>query len=85
MALKITEHCINCDICEPACPNSAIAAGEDIYVITPDLCTECVGHYATPQCQQVCPVHRIVLDPERVEDRDHLQRKYEQITKKSSQ
>ena len=24
MALTITEECINCDVCEPECPNEAI-------------------------------------------------------------
>ena len=43
MALKITDECINCDVCEPACPNEAIFAGDDIYVINPELCTEVWG------------------------------------------
>ncbi|MEO1874467.1 MAG: YfhL family 4Fe-4S dicluster ferredoxin, partial [Cobetia sp.] len=53
MALIITDECINCDVCEPECPNGAISPGEEIYVIDPDLCTECVGHFDEPQCQQV--------------------------------
>ena len=56
MSLMITDECINCDVCEPECPNGAITQGEEIYVINPDLCTECVGHYDTPQCVEVCPV-----------------------------
>ena len=55
MSLKITDVCINCDVCEPVCPNKAIAPGPEIYEITPSLCTECVGHYDTPQCVEVCP------------------------------
>ena len=43
MALLITDECINCDVCEPECPNDAIAQGEEIYVIDPTRCTECVG------------------------------------------
>ncbi|MFP4263898.1 MAG: 4Fe-4S binding protein, partial [Halomonas sp.] len=43
MALMITDECINCDVCEPECPNGAISPGEEIYVIDPSLCTECVG------------------------------------------
>ena len=43
MALLITDQCINCDVCEPECPNAAIAAGEEYYVIDPARCTECVG------------------------------------------
>ena len=45
MALMITDECINCDVCEPECPNDAISPGEEIYVINPNLCTECVGHF----------------------------------------
>lgn len=79
MALIITDECINCDVCEPECPNSAITEGEEIYEIDPNLCTECVGHYDEPQCQQVCPVDCIPHDPEHVEDKEQLQEKYERI------
>ncbi|MFQ3230656.1 YfhL family 4Fe-4S dicluster ferredoxin [Reinekea sp.] len=79
MALIITDECINCDVCEPECPNSAITEGEEIYEIDPNLCTECVGHYDEPQCQQVCPVDCIPNDPEHVEDKEQLQEKYERI------
>ena len=41
MALKITDQCINCDVCEPECPNGAIFMGAEIYVIDPHKCTEC--------------------------------------------
>lgn len=65
MALLITERCINCDMCEPECPNGAIAMGATIYHIDVNRCTECVGHYATPTCQQVCPInHTIVQHPD---------------------
>jgi len=67
MSLMITDECINCDVCEPECPNEAIYQGEEIYEINPDLCTECVGHYETSQCVEVCPVDCIPLDPERSE------------------
>ncbi|MGR2739927.1 YfhL family 4Fe-4S dicluster ferredoxin [Billgrantia sp. Q4P2] len=80
MALMITDECINCDVCEPECPNDAISAGEEIYIIDPSRCTECVGHYDEPQCQQVCPVDCIPLDPERRESRDELMAKYHLIT-----
>lgn len=76
MALMITDACINCDVCEPECPNSAIAPGEDYYVIDPLRCTECVGHFDTPQCVEVCPVDCIPLDPQRVETREQLLQKY---------
>ncbi len=80
MALKITDACINCDVCEPECPNHAISMGPEIYVIDPALCTECVGHFDKPQCQQVCPVDCIPLDPEHAETREELQAKYLRLT-----
>ena len=49
MSLIITDECINCDVCEPECPNEAISQGTEIYEIDPKKCTECVGHYDTPQ------------------------------------
>jgi len=82
MALIITDDCINCDVCEPECPNNAISAGEEIYVINPNLCTECVGHFDEPQCQQVCPVECIPNDPNHVEDQNTLMQKYLRLTAK---
>lgn len=79
MALIITDECINCDVCEPECPNGAISAGEEIYVIDPRKCTECVGHFDEPQCQKVCPVDCIPLDPERKETEEQLLQKYRQL------
>lgn len=76
MALLITDECINCDVCQPACPNGAIAEGAEIYVIDPERCTECVGHHDKPECLSVCPVECIIHDPDRVEDRDTLYRKF---------
>ena len=80
MALMITDECINCDVCEPECPNDAISMGPEIYVIDFRRCTECVGHFEAPQCVEVCPVDCIPLDPEHVESRDELQAKYERLT-----
>ena len=77
MSLKINELCVNCDVCEPACPNQAISMGEEFYVIDPARCTECVGHFGEPQCVQVCPVECIPVDPEHVETREQLQAKYD--------
>ena len=48
MALLITSECINCDVCEPVCPNDAIFEGSEHYQIKSSRCTECVGHYDTP-------------------------------------
>lgn len=80
MALKIIDTCINCDVCEPECPNGAISQGPEIYVIDPKLCTECVGHFDKPQCQQVCPVDCIPLDPDHAETREELLLKYQRLT-----
>lgn len=79
MALKITQDCINCDVCEPVCPNQAISQGPEIYEIEPALCTECVGHFDLPQCRQVCPVDCIPLDPAHLETDAQLRAKYERI------
>lgn len=76
MALMITSACINCDVCEPECPNGAIFAGETIYVIEPAKCTECVGHYESPQCQAVCPVDCIPANPAYAETPAQLMQKY---------
>lgn len=80
MALKITEECINCDVCEPECPNEAIYQGQAIYEIDPTKCTECVGHYDEPQCQQVCPIDCIPLDPSHMETEEQLWEKYRTLT-----
>ncbi|MDQ6966263.1 MAG: YfhL family 4Fe-4S dicluster ferredoxin [Mariprofundaceae bacterium] len=80
MALMITDECINCAVCEPECPNGAIYEGEDIYEIDPALCTECVGHFDEPQCQQVCPVDCIPLDPDVPESKEALMIKDQALT-----
>ena len=84
MALLITDQCINCDVCEPECPNEAIYQGIDFYEINPKLCTECVGHFAQPQCVEVCPVACIIPHPDVVESRDMLQEKYRRLTEAAS-
>jgi ferredoxin len=80
VALKITEDCINCDVCEPVCPNDAIYMGLEIFEINPDLCTECIGHFDTPQCVDICPVDCIPKDPERVENEQQLYAKFLRLT-----
>jgi ferredoxin len=79
MSLIITDECINCDVCEPVCPNNAIYMGTEIYEIDPARCTECVGHFDTPQCVKVCPVNCIPRDPAHLETEAQLQAKYEQL------
>ncbi len=85
MALLITDACINCDVCEPECPNDAIYMGPEIYEIEPDKCTECKGHYKTSQCVEVCPVECIIVDPERVESEDVLLARYRLLTGKTAE
>ncbi|MCC7287665.1 MAG: YfhL family 4Fe-4S dicluster ferredoxin [Burkholderiaceae bacterium] len=76
MALMITDECINCDVCEPACPNDAISLGAEHYEIAPDRCTECVGHHDEPQCVQLCPVACIPHDPRHIESTEQLRFKF---------
>ena len=80
MALRITDECINCDVCEPECPNDAIYQGQEIYQIKPSLCTECVGHFNASQCVVVCPVACIEVDPDHQESQQVLRAKYHRIT-----
>ena len=84
MALWITDECINCDVCEPECPNQAISMGAEIYQIDPHRCTECVGHFDEPQCVQLCPVASIPVNPDHVETRAQLMAKYERLTAQPS-
>ncbi len=79
MAYKITEECINCGACEPECPNQAIAAGDEIYIINPDKCTECVGHFDASQCAAVCPVDACLPDPDHKETREELMAKFHRL------
>ncbi len=80
MALIITDECINCDVCEPECPNGAIFQGTEIYEIDAEKCTECVGHFDTPQCREVCPVDCIPVNPDYVETQDQLMEKFLRLT-----
>jgi ferredoxin len=72
MATYITADCINCGACVPECPNDAISEGSDIFIIDPELCTECVGFYAAEACQAVCPVECCLPDPKRPETEEGL-------------
>lgn len=76
----ITDECINCDVCEPVCPNGAIYQGQDIYEINPNLCTECVGHYDLPQCVIICPIDCIPINPNFLETSEQLLAKYHILT-----
>jgi NAD-dependent dihydropyrimidine dehydrogenase PreA subunit len=72
MATMITTECISCGACEPECPNNAISQGETIFVIDPNLCTECVGFHDFEACAAVCPVDCCVTDPNNVESEEAL-------------
>lgn len=76
MALKITNECINCDVCEPVCPNKAIYMGQDTYIIDPKKCTECIGHFDLPQCRILCPVNCITKNKLYEEDKKTLYQKF---------
>jgi ferredoxin len=60
MALKIVEDCIACGACLPECPTNSITEG-DIYIIDPNTCVECEGHFDEPQCVAVCPVDTAIV------------------------
>ena len=83
MALMITAECINCDVCEPECPNQAISMGPEIYVIDAQRCTECVGHFEEPQCRQVCPVDCIPLNPEVADTPESLWARFKRLQQES--
>ena len=46
--------------------------GDEIFVIDPNLCTECVGHHDEQMCVAACPPEACVQDPERVETEETL-------------
>ncbi len=77
MAYKINDDCISCGACEPECPNKAIKEGSTIYLIDPDLCSECIGSFAKQQCAEICPVAAAIPDPAHEESRDQLMAKWE--------
>jgi ferredoxin len=81
MATMITSECINCGACEPECPNNAISQGEEIYVIDPLLCTECVGFHDYEACAAVCPVDCCVTDPNNIETEDVLIKRARELHK----
>lgn len=79
MALKITDQCINCDMCLPECPNDAIFEGKKIYEIAVDKCTECVGFYERQTCVDVCPIDCIIQDPEHLETKEQLLHRFNSL------
>ena len=53
MAHVITDECISCGVCEPACPVGCISEGDGKYVINADECTDCGA------CAGECPTGSI--------------------------
>lgn len=80
MALRITEQCINCDMCTPECPNDAIAEGTKTYEIDVLSCTECVGFYENQTCVDVCPINCIEQHPEYQENKQQLLEKFKALS-----
>ena len=42
--------------------SEAALSGGDHFLIERDLCTECVGDYADPQCASICPIEGAIVD-----------------------
>jgi ferredoxin len=61
MAMFINETCISCGACEPECPTNSITEGDEIFVIDPATCLECVGHFDNPKCVEVCPIEDCIV------------------------
>ena len=72
MSTFILDECIACDACRTECPNTAIIAGEQIYYILADRCTECVGFHEEEQCAKVCPVDVCLPNPDHIEEESEL-------------
>ena len=72
MATIIIDDCINCGACEDECPNGAISMGDEIFVIDPNLCTECVGHHDEQMCAAACPPDVCIQDSDRIESEEAL-------------
>ncbi|HEX5380814.1 YfhL family 4Fe-4S dicluster ferredoxin [Acinetobacter tibetensis] len=79
MALRITDACINCDMCLPECPNEAIFEGQKVYEIDVARCTECVGFYEYQTCMAVCPIDCIEVHPEHIESKAVLEEKFKAL------
>lgn len=79
MALLITNDCINCDMCLPECPNTAIFEGNKVYEIDPLRCTRMCRFYDAPTCKVVCPIDCIKQDPVHIENKEQLLEKFKDL------
>lgn len=84
MAFMVIDDCNGCAACEPECPNEAISTKDEIFVIDPNKCTECVGHHNESKCVQACPMDCILPDPEYREGKDELLQKYQRLAQVAS-
>jgi len=53
--------------------------GDEIFVIDPMRCTECVGHHGEQMCALACPPEACVQDPDRIETEEVLFVRAQQI------
>lgn len=83
MPMMITDECIDCGACVPACPNEAVVEGEGdavpLYWIDAERCSECMGAFDEPQCREVCPIECIEPRPDISESEDELLQKYRRL------
>ena len=80
MSMAINETCISCGNCETTCPNQAISAGDNIYLIARERCAECVGAFDKPQCVESCPIGDcITVDPAQTESQEILLARYQEL------
>ena len=77
--LIITDECINCDVCEPECPNEAISQGAEIYEIDPNSTPSASALRHAAVCRGL-PGGLHSQDTNNVESTDQLWVKYEQLT-----
>jgi ferredoxin len=81
VAYKINDDCLACGICNAArvCPNGAITEGDEIAVVDPSRCTECVGANPAPVCIPDCPAQAVMLDSAHQESREELLAKWRSL------
>ena len=84
MALMITDECINCDVCEPECPNDAISQGERS---TSSIPASAPSAWATSTSRSARRSVRSTASrrSRRVESREQLQQKYFVLTQKKAE
>ena len=59
MASTITDDCIGCGNCEPECPCGAISKADEVYVVDPEVCGDCVA-IGVSVGVEICPTDAIV-------------------------